>query len=60
MSKYPLKSYYADAIYTDHERSIYTGNPWIEALPNIPSDRELFRNLEEKIPYEESERSLPY
>ena len=59
MGKYPLKSRAATAIYTVHERAIYAGNPWIEALPNIPDGNELFRNLEEKIPYEEKERELP-
>ena len=29
MSKYPLKSFMEDAVYTDHERAIYAGNPWI-------------------------------
>ena len=59
MSKYPLNSFVAEAIYTAHERAIYADNPWIEALPNIPSDHELFKNLEEKIPYEETECELP-
>lgn len=59
MGKYPLNTFFAQAVYTEHERPIYAGNPWIEALPNIPSDQEIFQNLEEKIPYEETERELP-
>ena len=60
MSKYPFKSFHADALYTTHERSLFGGNPWIEALPNIPDDRELYESLAEKIPYDETERTLPY
>lgn len=59
MGKYPLNSFIVEAIYTAHERAIYAGNPWIEALPNIPDDQEMFQNLEEKIPYDETERELP-
>lgn len=58
MGKYLLNSSMAEAIYTEHERPIYAGNPWIEALPNIPDDKELFSNLAEKIPYDEKEREL--
>lgn len=58
MGKYPLNSFHAEAIYTEHERVIYSGNPWIEALPNIPNDHELLENLEEKIPYEKKECEL--
>ena len=59
MGKYPLNAFHAEAIYTEHERAIYAGNPWIEALPNIPSDQELFKSLEEKIAYEREECELP-
>lgn len=59
MRKYPFNSVVAEAIYTDHERALYAGNPWIEALPDLPTDQELRNNLDGRIPYEESERELP-
>ena len=58
MGKYPLNSFVVEAEYSDHRRPIYAGNPWIEALPDLPNDQELFSNLEGKIPYEETEREL--
>lgn len=60
MSKYPLSAMRTDAIYTPSARALYQGNPWIEALPDCPPDKELFRALQGKIPYDERERTLDY
>ena len=61
MAKYPLGALKEEANYTDAKRALYQGNPWIEALPESPSDQELYTLLKgEKSSclYDETERSL--
>lgn len=59
MLKYQLNMAKAEAIYTSQLRAMYQNNPWIEALPDNPDDRELFKTLRGKIPYDAAERELP-
>jgi hypothetical protein len=56
---YSLNAAKVDAQYSAQLRSMYVGNPWIETLPDNPDDKELFRSLRGKIPYDASERELP-
>ena len=59
MLKYQLNMAKAEAIYTPQVRAMYQNNPWIEALPDNPDDKELFKILKGKIPYDAVERELP-
>ena len=59
MLKYQLNMAKAEAIYTPQVRAMYQNNPWIEALPDNPDDKELFKILKGKIPYDAEERELP-
>lgn len=60
MGKYRLNADWAEALYTPSARALYRGNPWVEALPDSLSDKELFQALRGKIPYDERERTLDY
>lgn len=61
MVKYSLGALKAEANYTEAKRAIHRGNPWIEALPDSPSDKELFDLLKKNDSnciYDEAEREL--
>ena len=49
-----------EAQYTDTGNALYNGNPLIEALPRNLNDEELFKALYLPIPYDQTERNLPY
>lgn len=59
MLKYPLCAERVEAQYTPQSRALYRDNPWIEALPENPNDKDLFFALQGKIPYDADERQLP-
>lgn len=59
MAKYQLGALRVEANYTDAKRALYQGNPWIEALPESPSDQELYALLRgSDCLYDEAERTL--
>ena len=59
MLKYPLDAGIAEAIYTDQPRVWHQNNPWIEALPGNPDDKEMYNLLKLELPYDPQERNLP-
>jgi len=60
MPKYPENQNCVDAVYSQPIRVIYRGNPYIEALPDVLNDKALFHALLGPIPYDATERNLPW
>lgn len=56
---WPPKAPMVEAIYRPSPLLDYRGNPFIEALPEEPSDEHFARVLPSRPPYDESERRLP-
>ena len=58
MSDLPFPFPFVEAIYRTDVLPMYAGNPYIAALPALPSDGELVRSLTYLPPFSSAERSL--
>jgi len=56
MSKYPKNLLFVDAKYDEQKLTAYIGNPLIEALPTFEDSKDIYKLLNNPIPFQKDER----